>query len=117
MAEHVTDEDLELLAELGVDTAPTPSGGRTAREQRIIAGFEEIERFVEEQGRAPQHGESRDIVERLYAVRLYRIRESEECRKVLNDLDTRGLLGAPDHARGHAADDEQSDAELLAALE
>ena len=50
MAEHVTDEDLELLGELGVDTAPAASGGRSAKEQRIIAGFEEIERFVEEHG-------------------------------------------------------------------
>ena len=91
MAEHVTDEDLELLDELGVDTAPTASGGRTAREQRIIAGFEEIERFVEEHGRTPEHGESRDIFERLYAVRLDRMRESAECREVLKGLDRAGF--------------------------
>ena len=35
------------------------------REERIIAGFEEIQRFVEKHGRAPQHGEDRDIIERL----------------------------------------------------
>lgn len=111
MPEHVTDEDLELLGELGVDTAPAASGGRTAREQRIIAGFEEIERFVEEQGRAPQHGENRDIFERLYAVRLDRIRESSECREVLKNLDPRGLL-----ASGNAAQDGADDEELLASL-
>ena len=53
MPERATDEDLELLGELGVDTAPAASGGRSAREQRIIAGFEEIERFVEEHGGRP----------------------------------------------------------------
>src|SRR5262245_60702404 len=90
MPERVTDEDLELLAELGVDTAPAETGGRSPREQRIIAGFEEIERFVQEHGRAPQHGESRDIFERLYAVRLDRMRESAECLELLKGLDSRG---------------------------
>jgi len=116
MSEHVTDEDLELLDELGVDTASAPSGGRTAKEQRIIAGFEEIERFVAEHGRTPQHGENLDIFERLYAVRLDRLRESAECREVLKELDPRGLLGAKDQASANVAKDEPDDEELLASL-
>jgi hypothetical protein len=114
MAEKITEDDLDLLDELGVETAPTPSGGRTPREQRIIAGFEEIERFVEEHGRLPQHGEDRDIFERLYAVRLEAIRNSPECRAVLKDLDPRGLLGAGPAAA--APEEEMSDEELLAEL-
>jgi hypothetical protein len=107
MSKHTTDEDLELLSELGVDLAPEPSGQRSAREERIIAGFEEIERFVEEQGRLPQHGDNRDIFERLYAVRLDRLRESEECRTVLAPLDSRGLLTAiADTGPVAALDDE-----------
>jgi len=94
MPKYTTDDDLELLGELGVDMAPEPSGQRSAKEERIIAGFEEIERFVEEQGRLPEHGENYDIFERLYAVRLERLRESEECREVLSPLDSRGLLDA-----------------------
>ncbi|MFN5833749.1 MAG: GIY-YIG nuclease family protein [Akkermansiaceae bacterium] len=94
MAKAITDEDLNLLDELGVEAEPTHSGGRSAREQRIIAGYEEIVRFVEEHGRLPQHGEDRDIFERIYAVRLDRIRGSIECREVLRDLDTKGLLDA-----------------------
>ncbi|MFN4944444.1 MAG: GIY-YIG nuclease family protein, partial [Akkermansiaceae bacterium] len=94
MAKVITDEDLNLLDELGVDAEPTRSGGRSAREQRIIAGYEEITRFVEEYGRLPQHGEDRDIFERIYAVRLDRIRGSIECRGVLRDMDTKGLLDA-----------------------
>jgi T5orf172 domain len=94
MPKQTTDADLELLAELGVDIAPEPSGQRSAKEERIIAGFEEIERFVEEHGSLPQHGEDCDIFERLYAVRLDRMRESEECREVLRSLDSRGLLDA-----------------------
>jgi hypothetical protein len=94
MAKYTTDADLDLLAELGVDTAPAPTVKRSPREERIIAGFEEIERFVEEQGRRPQHGEDRDIFERLYAVRLDRLRESQECRELLKPLDSQGLLEA-----------------------
>jgi hypothetical protein len=94
MPKYTTNEDSELLAELGVNIAPEPSGHRSAREERIIAGFEEIERFVEEQGRLPWHGEDRDIFERLYAVRLDRLRESAECRAILEPLDARGLLTA-----------------------
>ena len=71
-------------------------GRRTPREERIIAGFEEIQRFVEKHGRAPQHGEDRDIFERLYAVRLDRLRELEECRALLEPLDHQGLLAGAD---------------------
>lgn len=115
MAERITDADLDLLSELGVDTAPEQSATHSAREQRIIAGFEEIERFVETYGRLPQHGAERDIFERLYAVRLDRLRESAECMQLLQPLDTRGLLTG-----GSTTDDlpdaDLSDDELLAAL-
>jgi hypothetical protein len=112
----VSEDDLDLLEELGVETEPESTGGRTPREQRIIAGFEEIERFVEEHQRLPQHGEDRDIFERLYAVRLDRIRESAECREVLKDLDSRGLLGEGSHSNSTGVDQEQDDENLLAAL-
>jgi hypothetical protein len=94
MPKYTTDEDLELLADLGIEVEPDPISQRSAQEERIIAGFEEIERFVEEQGRLPEHGEEHDIFERLYAVRLDRLRKSEECRAVLEPLDSRGLLAA-----------------------
>ncbi|MCW1968684.1 MAG: GIY-YIG nuclease family protein [Anaerolineae bacterium] len=115
MANQITDEDFELLGELGVDTAPDPIEQLSAKQQRIIAGFEEIERFVEQHGRLPQHGEQRDIFERLYAVRLDRLRESEECRSVLLTLDSRGLLGMG--ASSHMSPSEDlSDEALLASL-
>ncbi len=114
MPKYTTDEDWELLDELGVDLAPEPAGQRSAREERIIAGFAEIERFVEEQGRLPQHGEDRDIFERLYAVRLDRLRELEECRAILEPLDSRGLLDAAAESLGD--EPELSDQALLDAL-
>jgi hypothetical protein len=113
MSKHTTDEDLELLAELGVDLAPEPSGQRSAREERIIAGFEEIERFVAEHGRLPQHGEDRDIFERIYAVRLDRLRESAECHAILEPLDSRGLLTAEADLSPAAGLDDEA---LLASL-
>lgn len=114
MPKYTTDEDLELLDELGVDLAPEPAGQRSAKEERIIAGFEEIERFVEEKGRLPQHGDTHDIFERLYAVRLDRLRESEECRAILKPFDSRGLLDAA--AEGLTSAQDLTDEALLVSL-
>lgn len=85
--------DLELLQELGVDTTAKKRAARSPKEERIIAGFEEIQRFVEKTGHAPEHGEEKDIFERLYAVRLDQIRKLPECRALLEELDDQGLLG------------------------
>ena len=106
--------DDELLAELGVSVERKPTRTYTPREERIIAGFEDILRFHEEHGRAPRHGEQRDIFERLYAVRLDRLRALDDCRALLVDFDTLGLLSAiGDEA---AAPDQLDDEALLAEL-
>ncbi len=107
-----TDEDDALLAELGVDVEVKNTGSRTPYEERIIAGFEDIERFFEQHGRAPMHGEDRDIFERLYAVRLEKIRASEECRAVLSDQDQHGLLAGEPTAVVDELDDLDDDALL-----
>jgi hypothetical protein len=87
----------ELAAELADFAPPEKKDGRTAKEERIIAGFEDIQRFVATHGRVPQHGEDRDIFERLYAVRLDRLRALPECRELLRPLDHQGLLsGTPE---------------------
>jgi hypothetical protein len=89
----MSDFDLdELRSELDDFAAPEKKGGRSPHEERIIAGFEEILRFVEKHGHIPQHGEDRDIFERLYAIRLGRLRALEECRLLLAPLDHQGLL-------------------------
>lgn len=82
----------DLAAELAEFAPPEKKNGRPASEERVIAGFEEIQRFTEEHGRAPQHGEGRDIFERLYAVRLDRLRALSDCRALLEPLDHQGLL-------------------------
>jgi len=89
----MSDIDLdELRSELDDFAEQEKKGGRSPREERIIAGFEEIQRFVETQGRPPQHGEERNIFERIYAVRLDRLRAIEECRSLLAPLDRQRLL-------------------------
>lgn len=85
-------DDDELLDALGVEAAPLKASSRTPREERIIAGFEDILRFHQTHGRAPQHGEGRDIFERLYAVRLDQLRKSPEAQTLLAGLDGPGLL-------------------------
>ncbi|MCV0370498.1 GIY-YIG nuclease family protein [Filomicrobium sp.] len=106
----------ELRSELDDFAQPEKKGGRSAREERIIAGFEEIQRFVEQQGRMPQHGEDRDIFERLYAVRLDRLCALEECRTLLAPFDHQVLLaGAGDSSAAPA--ETMDDDELLAELE
>ena len=110
------DEDEALLAELGLELTPIKVAARTAQEERLIAGFEEILRFVEEHGRTPQHGEERDIFERLFAVRLDRLRALTDTHPLLMPLDARGLLQeAPSLVttqQGEALDDDALLAEL-----
>lgn len=84
--------DDELLNALGVEVAPLKISSRTPREERIIAGFDDILRFHQTHGRAPQHGEDRDIFERLYAVRLDQLRKLPEAQTLPAELDTPGLL-------------------------
>ena len=89
----MSDPDLEdLRAELADFAQPEKKVGRTVRDERIIAGFEEIQRFVDEHGYEPRHGEDHDIFERLYAVRLDRLRVLDECRSLLAPLDRQELL-------------------------
>lgn len=89
----MSNSDLDdLAAELAEFAPDEKKTGRPASEERVIAGFEEIQRFVEQHGRVPQHGTERDIFERLYAVRLDRLRALPDCRALLAPLDHQGLL-------------------------
>lgn len=113
MTEPDLDELAEALAEFDVSQR---EGGRSARDERVVAGFEEIQRFVEQHGRKPLHGDERDIFERIYAVRLERLRAQPDCRAILLPLDHQGLLAGAENqgdAVSHAPDLD----ELAAALE
>ncbi len=109
----MSDFDLDDLAGELADFAPAKKkqATYTAREERVIAGFEDIERFYEEHGRLPEHGEGKDIFERIYAVRLDRLRAIEDCRELLASFDKHGLLEAVPSAQV----EDDLDAEDLAA--
>ena len=111
----MTDLD-DLRSELDDFAEPVKKGGKSPLQERVIAGFEEIQRFVDEHRHEPQHGEDRDIFERLYAVRLGQIRKQEVCRAIVAPLDHQGLL------KGSTSSDTDSavsidDNELLSELE
>ena len=78
----MTDLD-DLRSELDDFAQPEKKGGKSALEERVIAGFEEIQRFVDAHGHEPHHGEDGDIFERLYAVRLEQIRKQNVCRDIV----------------------------------
>lgn len=105
-------DDDELLDALGVEVAPLKTASRTPREERIIAGFEDILRFHQAHGRTPQHGEGRDIFERLYAVRLDQLRKLPEAHTLLAELDDPGLLSG---AAAATADGDDLDEDALLA--
>jgi hypothetical protein len=116
MKAAMSDIDLdELRSELDDFAEPEKKRGRPPHEERIIAGFAEIQRFVEQHGRAPRHGENHDISERLLAVRLDRIRKLEECRSSLTPMDHQGLLSCKEIA-GPALTETVDDDELMAEL-
>ena len=107
-------DDDALLDALGVEVTPLKAATRTPREERIIAGFEDILRFHQAHGRAPLHGEDRDIFERLYAVRLDQLRKLPEAHTLLAGLDGPGMLSGAATTSNHV-DDLDEDA-LLAEL-
>ena len=109
-----TEDDDQLLADLGVEVEAKKVAAYTPREERIIAGFEEIQKFVEEHGRLPEHGEERDIFERLYAVRLEQIRKQEDCVTLLKSIDKQGLLN--ENKFVSSVTDDLNDDELLEQL-
>jgi len=105
----------ELLAALGIEPEQPETGGYTPRQERILAGFEDVVRFREANGRAPQHGPHLDIFERLYAVRLDQLRRlPEDDLALLRSHDAFDLLRDPKEAVERT--DALSDDDLLAAL-
>jgi hypothetical protein len=115
MAREFTNDDDALLAELGIEVEVKKAPTRSPQEERIIAGFEEVQRFVAEHGRIPEHGETNDIFERLYAVRLDRIREQQEAHDLVAELDHQGLLEGATQDITPLSEDVDDDA-LLAEL-
>lgn len=107
--------DLELLDALGVEAKAKKKAKLTPKQERIIAGFEEIQRFVDEHGHSPRYGEDKDIFERLYATRLGQIKSQKECVELLREMDHQDLLVNAGKVEEPKAEYE-TDAELLKEL-
>lgn len=99
------DELASDLAEFEVEDKPV---NRSPVDERVIAGFEDIQRFTEAAGHAPRAGSDHDIFERLYAVRLERLKANNEYHDLLSPLDHQGLLTSASVA--DQADDLDMDA-------
>lgn len=110
----MTDHDLDQLAsELAEFAEPVREAARSPLEERVVAGFEEIQRWVTENGRPPTKDDDRDIFERLYAVRLDRIRSQAELRAMVESADHQGLLtGSPNELDATSLSEEDLAAEL-----
>jgi hypothetical protein len=106
----------DLLDALGIEVEEPETGGYTPRQERLIAGFEDVLRFRETNGTGPEHGVNRDIFERIYAVRLDQLRKQpEEDLALLRPLDHSGLLTVPNPSAARAVE-TLSPEELLEAL-
>ena len=95
------------LAEFEVTDKPV---ARSPIEEQVIAGFEDIQRFVEASGHVPNSGTDNDIFERLYAVRLEQLVANAAYRELLGPLDHQGLLNAVESTD----DEEELDMDALA---
>lgn len=105
-------DDLDALAdELSEFDAPDKPVKRSAIEERVIAGFEDIQHFTTRAGHLPAHGADKDIFERLYAVRLERLAANPDYLTMLEPLDHQGLLKA---VQRYAIDDGDIDLDDLA---
>lgn len=108
-----TQADDDLLAELGVEHESAPVSSN-ALQERVLAGFEDIQRFVQVRQRLPKNQDGSDIFERLYAVRLERLRALTDFHDLLSAMDHGGLLADSDNAANEL--ERLSDAELLEVL-
>ncbi|MCO4839360.1 MAG: GIY-YIG nuclease family protein [Rhodobacteraceae bacterium] len=95
------------LAEFEVKDKPI---ARSPIEERVIAGFEDIQRFVETSGHTPNSGADNSIFERLYAVRLEKLVANATYRELLEPLDHQGLLNAVENTD----DEDEMDMDALA---
>ena len=106
----------ELLELLGVKVEKKKISQLSPFEERLIVGFEEIQRFYEKFNRLPSNLENADLFERRYAIRLQRLQESDNYMTLLEPIDHQGLLSRSDFEKQFEKKEKLDDAELLSAL-
>ena len=87
-----TPSNEDILKDLGIIVEKQAPKSLTPRQQRIVAGFEDIQRFVTEHNRLPNRNAKDNLFEPIYAIRLEKINASPEARNLLRAIDTQGLI-------------------------
>lgn len=82
----------DILGDLGIDVQSSSTPLQSPWEQRVIAGFEEIQKFVRVHNRLPNKESNEILFEAIYAIRLERLNELPEAKRLLLPLDTQGLI-------------------------
>ena len=62
--------DKELLDSLGIEVEIKSKSSLSSMEERILLGYEELQKFYEKNNRIPENLAERDITERLLAVSI-----------------------------------------------
>lgn len=106
--EVLNDPDDEGL----LDVAPARPASSTSG--RIAGGFEEINAFVDRNGRAPDQKPGRTAGEKALARRLEVICKSARMREDLASQDRHGLLAGPAEGAGEAGEDAEQTAKQTA---
>ncbi len=89
MSDPSTDELAALLHEFKPKPKPVQ---RSAHDERVITGFQEIQDFISQHGREPSRNPDGDILERILATRLASLRTKAELHALLAPFDTDALL-------------------------
>ncbi|MEM1150417.1 MAG: GIY-YIG nuclease family protein [Pseudomonadota bacterium] len=107
--ERANEDDAALLADLGIEAEAEAPPQYSNMEERLIAGLEEITSYVSKHGAKPIDEPGRDIFERIYAVRLSRLRAQLEHHELLASFDELSLLGDANEPKvaGSADNDDQ----------
>lgn len=82
----------EILDDLGVVVTDTSKAKYSPWQQRVIAGFEDIQRFVEENNRLPSKDATDNLFEPIYAIRLERIKSIPKACELLEPFDSQNLI-------------------------
>lgn len=91
----MTEQSAEkILADLGVVLDEAPKSNYLPWQQRVIAGFKDIQTFVEDNNRLPGKDAEDGLFEPIYAIRLDRIKNLPAAIELLQPLDFQNLLSS-----------------------
>lgn len=109
-------DDKALLDELGVEYDLKKKINKTPQEEFIISQFLEIQQFYKNKNHLPKNHISRNIFERIYAIRLSKIKSFKECHVYIKPIDYQNLLDMEFENNEMISKEEISNNELVSEL-